>query len=418
VTSWLWDFGDGTTSTGHAPVHTYTHDGTYHVCLTIQTSTGCSDTQCQDITVNQVASPCHAAFSSVQTVNTLIVKFSEVSSGATPTTSWLWDFGDGTTSTDHSPAHTYAHSGNYHVCLTIQTATGCSDTYCHDITVAAVQPPPCHAVFTYHQTSTSPLSVNFIQVTASTNITSTSLWDFGDGTTSTEHNPTHVYNHAGTYYVCLTVANANGCTSTYCQHITVSNPGPTACFAKFTFHAASAAASEVYFTNASVGTTPHTVYNWDFGDGTTSTDENPSHVFAHAGQFNVCLFIADSTTGCASHFCLQVNHVFFNAPTVANSALAPIKGAGMSDAIDHFVVAYPNPANAFTTLQYELTSDTDVTIEVFDQSGSRTGQMTHENQSKGPHSQQIDIDSRRSGFYLVKLTAGGHTYFEKISAIR
>ncbi len=131
-TTWYWDFGDGTTSTQQNPTHIYAAAGTYTVCL--MTNNGCVfDTICQTITLT-CASPTTASFTSTIGVggNDLSVNFFDASGGSP--TSWLWDFGDGTTSTAQSPNHLYATSGTYTVCLTIQDPCGI-DSLCETITI-------------------------------------------------------------------------------------------------------------------------------------------------------------------------------------------------------------------------------------------------------------------------------------------
>ncbi|MCA1572327.1 MAG: PKD domain-containing protein [Chloroflexi bacterium] len=126
-TSWLWDFGDGTSSTEQHPAHTYTSAGTYTVALTVRNATA-SDTlaQTEYITVSP-ESPPTASFTGTPTsgAGPLEVTFADTSTGEP--TSWAWDLGDGTTSTDRNPSHTYTAAGTYTVALTV-TNDGGSDT--------------------------------------------------------------------------------------------------------------------------------------------------------------------------------------------------------------------------------------------------------------------------------------------------
>ena len=144
----------------------------------------------------------------------------------------------------------------------------------------------CHALFGAHQTANT-LTVNFTDSSTSAHTITSWLWDFGDGTTSSSQNPHHTYNHDGTYYVCLTIHDASGCSNQSCHHITVNPVVTVTCHAAFTFHT-TAASNVVNFTNTSTGTTANTTYSWSFGDGGTSTDANPHHTYVYAGKhYNV-----------------------------------------------------------------------------------------------------------------------------------
>lgn len=128
ATSWLWDFGDGNTSTMQNPVHTYATDGSYTVCLTVTDACG-TDSTCMTVTVSSCTSG--AAYSFVD--NGFTVDFTDVSV-TNGTTTWAWDFGDGNTSTLQNPSHTYAANGTYTVCLTITDSCG-TDSTCQSVTV-------------------------------------------------------------------------------------------------------------------------------------------------------------------------------------------------------------------------------------------------------------------------------------------
>lgn len=137
-TSWAWNFGDGGTSTERNPTHVYL-PGTYTVSLTVTNAAGLdSETKTDYITVTAAESAPTAAFSANTTSGDvpLTVTFTDSSTGNP--TSWLWNFGDGTTSTDRNPVHTYTISGTYTVTLTVSNTAGSdSETKTGYITVAA-----------------------------------------------------------------------------------------------------------------------------------------------------------------------------------------------------------------------------------------------------------------------------------------
>jgi len=198
VASWSWDFGDGNTSALENPFHAYAEKGHYTVSLTVANRGG-SDTDTLAITV---FGPPSAAFSASETKTKpgSSIQFMDKSTGDVD--SWLWDFGDGNTSTEENPSHTYAERGDYTVSLTVSNKAG-SDTETLAITVLT----PPNANFSALETRAKVDST--IQFTdQSTGDIDSWLWDFGDGNTSTEQNPSHTYRHAGMYTVSLTVSNA------------------------------------------------------------------------------------------------------------------------------------------------------------------------------------------------------------------
>ncbi|MEQ1747303.1 MAG: PKD domain-containing protein [Saprospiraceae bacterium] len=270
-TSYAWQFpgGNPASSSVANPTVIYTAPGTYTVTLTVSNSAGSNTaTQTNYITVNPGPA---AGFSS--TTNGFSATFTNSSSNAT---SYNWAFGDGNTSTNANPTHTYAADGTYTVTL---TATGPCGTSTVSQSVTIVTPPS--AGFTASPTSgCGPLSVQFTSTSSSNSVNF--LWDFpgGSPTSSSAQNPVVVYNAPGTYTVTLTVSNSAGSNSaTQTSYITV-NPGPTAAFSS------AVNGSSATFTNTSsnAGT-----YSWNFGDNGTSTNANPTHIYAADGTYTVTL---------------------------------------------------------------------------------------------------------------------------------
>lgn len=282
LVSYQWNFGDGGTSTQSNPSHTYAVAGTYNVCL-IATSSCMSDTICQ--TVTATCSPANSGFST--SINALNASFGNSSTGQSPLT-YQWTFGDGGTSTQANPTYSYASPGYYTACLIATNACG-TDTTCQVLnmgcgnTVAAFSSVSNLYVATFTNGSSGQGNLSY-------------AWDFGDGNTSTQANPVHTYSNTGTYNTCLLVSTPCG-TDTTCQSITISCPAPNAQFSQ------TSTLLQAQFTNGS--TSPGgTSYHWDFGDGGTSTAANPSHVYASAGTYTVCL-IVNSTCG-ADTTCQQL----------------------------------------------------------------------------------------------------------------
>jgi PKD repeat protein len=288
ATGWSWDFGDSGTSTLQDPSHTYNTAGTYTVRLTASNTAGQDvEEKTAHITVLPKTPPI-ASFipTSSEGKTPLAVQFADTSTGGTPT-SWSWTFGDGGTSTEQNPSHTYKTAGTYPVTLTATNDDGSSTASVENCVRAIALTPPV-AAFTQDVTSGKvPLTVQFTD--QSTNTPNEWAWDFeNDGTVdSTQQSPSHIYTGAGTYAVSLTASNNDGPgTVTKTNLITVQPLEPPT--ADFSATPTSGKVSlTVQFTDLSAGATG---WSWDFGDNTPlSTDRNPSHTYDKAGTYAVTL---------------------------------------------------------------------------------------------------------------------------------
>ena len=283
--TYLWDFGDGTTSTSASASHVYADAGTYVVSLVVNDGTPCSTIYPNYQTV--IVEGILPQFSvDIESCPPFAVTFEDTTSDAV---SWLWDFGDGTTSTVESPVHVFPNTNVHHVGLTTTTASGCVYSY---IGFNSVNFASSFASFeTTYSPGAFPQTVYF----ESTNPAATGwLWDFGDGTTSTEENPTHVYQVDAEYNVTLTILTDN------CSLTSSGTP-----FAAEAVEITEDTASGGSFPSESEllleplrGCAPlnvrffkqdqsHLVLNWYFGDGSSSSVQNPSHLYTAAGIYSV-----------------------------------------------------------------------------------------------------------------------------------
>lgn len=276
ATSYNWDFGDNTTSTLQNPSHTYALPGNYTITLVIPGVTSCADTVTQNITIDPLPS---ASFTEVLDTCGLSVAFNNTSANAT---SYSWNFGDASSSTQINPTHTYSASGNYTVTLTVTDNNGCTATSTRSFTF----PPLPAASFTYQPDLCSRL-VTF------TNTSSNAInysWDFGDAATSNLINPAHTYSANGNYNVTLVVTSAQGCTDTVVSPVAINYVPVVAAFTPVN----ALCSYNFNFTNQSTGASS---YSWNFGDASTSTQTNPSHTYASSGNYTVTL-IANDANGC------------------------------------------------------------------------------------------------------------------------
>lgn len=287
-TSWSWTFGDSGTSTSQNPSHVYSTAGVYTVTLTATNAYGVDaevKTNYITVTVPVVTPVADFTVDDTTIYEGQTVYFTDQTLN-TPT-SWSWNFGDGGTSTSQNPYHTYATAGSYTVNLTATNSSGSdTETKTNYIIVSAIIIAPV-AQFTVNDTTIiEGESVSFTD--QSTNSPVSWLWSFGDSTTSTSQNPSHIYSTSGTYTVTLTATNSVGSdVETKVDYITVSPAGyaPIA-----SFYATSTTAlvhSNIFFVDTSTNTP--TSWYWDFGDGFNSANQHPSHQYNTSGVYTVSL---------------------------------------------------------------------------------------------------------------------------------
>ena len=274
--TYLWTFGDGGTSTDQNPLYNYSNAGTYNPSVIIAGPGGNVTETGPVITVIAPVIPPVASFTTSPPAGyaPLAVQFNDTSSGTQPFT-YLWIFGDGTgTSTDQDPVYNYLVPGVYTANLTINNSAGISTTN-RTITVTTAPFPPVANIIATPDKGFVPLTVTFIDGSES-GILSWN-WDFGDGSSSTLQNPTpKLYSSAQNFTVNLGVTNASGPNSTTKTIIVTNKP-----VSDFTATPTSGIRPlPVNFTDLS---TDATGWNWDFGDGTNSTEQNPEHLYLNEG---------------------------------------------------------------------------------------------------------------------------------------
>lgn len=311
ASTYSWNFGDGSAlSTATSPSHPYTTAGTYTVQLIATTAFGCKDTITHDVYVDPIP---NSNFNfTVECVGDS-TQLTDLSTGGI--TNWMWNFGDGGTSTQPNPAHLYAVSGTYNVSLTVTNTAGCTHAVTKPVTVNSVPvanftaPPTCLGQATAFSDISTGTPVNW-------------LWDFGDGTPTTNvHHPAHTYADTGTYTIQMIAYGGSGCSDTVSQTITVT-PIPTA---DFTFTSV-CTFDTTYFNSTSLGT-PDT-YSWDFGDGSpvdNSNNPTPFHIYSSPGTYNVTLTAGYAASGCTHSITLPVTAFPRTAP--AFSSNTPCLGA-------------------------------------------------------------------------------------------
>ena len=315
--TWSWNFGDSTTSTVQNPAHTYASPGTYNVILTVTNiATGCSHNMA--LLVHIITEKANFIASDTVICRGSTINFQTVGINAQNIANFDWNYGDGTSSTvfNPTPSHLYNTSGNYTVRLIISDLNGCNDTLIKQLYITVYGPT---AAF-----SSTPLgtcignSITFTDASTNDGIhpIQTWIWIYGDGIIDTLTAPPfqHVYANAGLYTVTLKIKDNNGCfdSITRAGYITISKP-----IAAFTSDSLSCTVGIITFTNTSTG--PGLTYAWNFGDGSTSTLQNPVHQYLTQGTFTVSLNIIDQY-GCTDN--IVKNNFIHIANAVANFSMS------------------------------------------------------------------------------------------------
>lgn len=297
VVNWVWDFGDGNSSVLPSPTHTYESSGLYTITLTVDDGAGDFDSFSQFYTVN----PPTADFTLSPKVGCAIphtVFFTDLS---TLPDTWLWDFGDGNTSTLQNPIHNYTTAGEFIVTLTVtDTTNGCTNATSDTVNVIVT-----NADFTTSpQFGCGPLTANFTDASTvlSSSIESWS-WDLDDGVTSSAQDTTYTYNTPGIYNITLTITDTNGCTSTESKPAWVQVIGPDVNFGSDTT-GAECAPLTVNFTDSTIFGAPIISWDWDFGDGSSSNLQNPTYTYTTTGCYDVSLTVTD-IDGCSRTFTID-----------------------------------------------------------------------------------------------------------------
>ncbi|WKN31260.1 PKD domain-containing protein [Porifericola rhodea] len=325
-TTFWWDLGDGTLTNEIHPVHTYTETGIYTITLQASNELGIVVKKEVDLVVDLDKGP-KADFRVRLAKSYLPGQEISLVNQSQRAVSFFWELGDGTSSTEASPTHVYDSVGYYTIKLTATNAMGCTDTLTQEIFIEPYHP---EVDFTYEPpTGCRPLTVQFRNLSRFAEA-GTYRWSFGEGEgVSTAENPSYTYYEPGLYTITLEASNSNGVTTEAVKEFSVEvYETPRAAF---NLRPSEAFLSEpIYFVNLSIGATE---FFWDFGDGYTSTEFEPSHVYEETGIYDVML-IAQSGKGCTDTLKMESAVIVKNGGKVSipNAFTPNTSGPGGSDA--------------------------------------------------------------------------------------
>lgn len=323
--AYAWDFGDGATSTDANPNHTYTAPGNYTVQLTVVDASNQTAraegyiTVAQPLSVGIVAKPPTGA-------TPLVVEFNATPSGGFPPYAIHWTFGDGTASDLQGVNHTYASPGVYHVHLMV-TDSAVDRGGIQNVTAVAggvVSVVPTLVVLAQADPTVgvAPIGVNFTAVALGGSPPYDYAWDFGDGATGVGGNVSHGYQAPGAYNATLTVTDSVGTYRTAAVAVSVAAP---LALAASPAAARGAPPLDLQFHSSAEGGRGPYSFHWDFGDGSSATQQNPTHVFNQPGSYTVRVEVRDGS-GQAVSRTLQIT--VEGGTTSFASPLPPALGLG------------------------------------------------------------------------------------------
>jgi gliding motility-associated-like protein len=300
----FWDFGNSATSTLENPSTIYTSNGRYTVTLITEDSNGIFDT-IKYVNLIEVFSPPTAFFESNvrgYCVNDTVLITDKSTTNSNSIKDYLWDFGDGKTYSVKDPKHAYANAGNYTVTLLVIDDKGCKSTHRETFFYNITELPKIN--FTTDKTINcgKPLSVKFNSTVSSKNVKSY-FWEFGDGKTSTNSSPTHNYDSIGKFNVKFTVVDSNGCKNTISKENIVENLELKSSFEDISSRLCDN--ESISFKNLSTPKRSDIRYRWEFGDGTTSTQSEPTKKYTQSGNYTIKLISFIPNTQCADTFILN-----------------------------------------------------------------------------------------------------------------
>jgi gliding motility-associated-like protein len=289
IVSLEWNFGDASSSASANPFHAYAAAGSYQVGLIASSNLNCRDTIFKTVQAHPLPLAEFAIKSICQDSN---VTYTDQSSVNTPDNiaGWMWTFGDGDAANGKDQVHFYDSTGIYMVKLEVFTNHGCRDTVQHQ---AVVLPWLVGSFGSSDRCIDSTIQfTGKSAVSTGNNIVSRS-WDFGDGNSSVAMNPSHQFLLPGTYIVTIRDSSSQGCVDTAVKGVKV-HPIPLVDFT----HSNPCTNTAISYSDISTAISDTIkAWNWDLGDGTSSSIKTPSHQYATSGNYIVRL-IATSQYGC------------------------------------------------------------------------------------------------------------------------
>jgi len=379
--TYAWNFPGGTPAVSSQPSPTVVYDsaGTYTVRLTVYNAVD-SSTQVKANYITVKGRP-DAGFG--YDIEEATVAFSNLSQGAE---SLSWSFGDGNGSTEDNPVHTYSEEGVFEVRLIATNNCG-QDSSQKMIAISGEAPQAQLSVD--KEVGCAPLSVQFSGSTAGSTAAEWA-WSFPGGNpgSSTEQHPVVTYDTPGAYSASLAVANAFGEDTIELDTAVQVLAAPAPAF-DYVVEGA-----EVRFTNLSDG--GDLSYLWSFGDGATSAEENPTHVYASNGTYTITLAAANE------------------CDTVATSRELELSiNAVAEEAWVEQLSIYPNPNNGQFWLELDASPSPELEIRLLNAVGQQTF-FRSVPFGTGLYREKLSVGDLPNGLYLLELRANNRRIYRRL----
>lgn len=401
----FWNFGDvSPTGSGSVTSHQYASPGTYSATLKVNNGSFA----CQDSTNNIPITPLFCNLNSTIVSNYVpasgAYNFTCLSSGASTTAVYNWNFGDGNTASGNIVSHNYTGLGPYTVTVVVSTfSPNCSNTATTTIVL------PCQLSANFSHTLGANGNVAFTNLSASNSGTLSYLWDFGDGYGDIAANPFHQYSNAGTHYVSLRAYNSNvpACYDSLTMAINITG---LPCNPNAGFYLTAGTSPQFWYA------IPYYPYNvlaasWNWGDGSSSNTLLTSHTYSTAGNYTICLTVTvscnASTTYCYSQYLNKTEAG--SGPVTINVKLHELALGienGDNNAASNGILLWPNPAT--TEFQYSAESEF-ISIKISDISGREIYSVEHP-----PMTAAIPVENIEPGYYIVTFETTTTKFSKKI----
>jgi PKD repeat protein len=384
----VWDFGDGGKGSVADPTHIYQSFGTKIVRLRVNSEFGCSDSTSMSFTLKE--SPKVEFSSGKACSNDPVVFTNNTLEPSGSVTIYKWYFGDGDSSSSFSASHKYAKLGAKNVTLIANSDNGCSGSFTRTIEVK-LQPI---ADFT----APNVCAGNPVKFTNSSKIDGglglSYEWTFGDGNTSTDVSPDHMYSASSTtpYTVTLVATIPGACSDSAVKQVKVY------ALPNCNFQAQNTGHKTWIFTPAAV---TDLTYHWLFGDGAFSDAQIPTYKYPAVGEYKVTLVATTIEGNCTCSKTMDLS---------VNLGLKEPSSEGLA------VTVYPNPNKGEFSISVEGNTGKTLSIEVFNVLGEKVKTIQTNYSTNGVY--EVEMGDLVSGVYLVKVDNGSDVITKKITVSR
>ncbi len=394
----FWDFNDnGNVSTNYSPTYQFQKAGMKQVKLVVSSEFGCQDSATKQVAVKESPKTSFINGPLCSVKPTVFTNTTPAVAGALPT--YTWDFGDGTTSSAESPTQDWKGKlGPKTVTFKIVLDNGCTNTVVKDL-VVLTQPTPS---FTAADVCSGE-DVVFVNNTSWTQGEISYKWDFGDGTTTTNSDPSKKYITSVTLTpkVTLYAFINGGCADSITQEITINEAPRTCDFVAKPDYAFGYFGINVEPMNANgvVGGQNNVDYTWVFEGGgnfkTKDVNAAQSYNFSEDGTFEVTMRATMRQTGC---MCTVTKSVVMNR-------------ANAKELMNSGVAVYPNPASNMFNIALTETFGKNINIQVKSMSGQIVKNLSVENTGLI----NVDASALSSGVYMIQISNGSEVVTRKMN---